>query len=30
MFIQALKTVAKKGKSAITPEAVQKASMNQT
>jgi ABC-type branched-subunit amino acid transport system substrate-binding protein len=30
MFIQALKTVAKKGKSNITPENVQKASMNQT
>ena len=30
MFIQALKTVAKKGKSAITPEAVQKAAMNQS
>ena len=30
MFIQALKTVAKKGKSNITPENVQKAAMNQT
>jgi ABC-type branched-subunit amino acid transport system substrate-binding protein len=30
MFIQALKTVAKKGKSNITPENVQKVSMNQT
>ena len=30
MFIQALKTAAKKGKSNITPEAVQKAAMNQT
>jgi ABC-type branched-subunit amino acid transport system substrate-binding protein len=30
MFIQALKTVAKKGKSAITPEAVQKVSATQT
>ena len=30
MFIQALKTVAKKGKSNITPEAVQKAAANQT
>jgi ABC-type branched-subunit amino acid transport system substrate-binding protein len=30
MFIQALKKVAKKGKSNITPENVQKASMNQT
>jgi len=30
MFIQALKTVAKKGKSNITPAAVQKAAMNQT
>ena len=30
MFIQALKTVAKKGKSNITPENVQKAAANQT
>jgi ABC-type branched-subunit amino acid transport system substrate-binding protein len=30
MFIQALKTVAKKGKSAITPEAVQKVAATQT
>jgi ABC-type branched-subunit amino acid transport system substrate-binding protein len=30
MFIQALKTVAKKGKSNITPEAVQAAAANQT
>jgi branched-chain amino acid transport system substrate-binding protein len=30
MFIQALKTVAKKGTSNITPENVQKAAMNQT
>jgi ABC-type branched-subunit amino acid transport system substrate-binding protein len=30
MFIQALKTVAKKGKSNITPAAVQKVAMNQT
>jgi ABC-type branched-subunit amino acid transport system substrate-binding protein len=30
MFIEALKAVAKKGKSNITPENVQKASMNQT
>jgi ABC-type branched-subunit amino acid transport system substrate-binding protein len=30
MFIQALKSVAKKGKSSITPAAVQKAAMNQT
>ncbi len=30
MFIQALKTVAKKGKSAITPEAVQKVASTQT
>jgi ABC-type branched-subunit amino acid transport system substrate-binding protein len=30
MFIQALKTVAKKGKSAITPEAVQNAAMHQS
>jgi ABC-type branched-subunit amino acid transport system substrate-binding protein len=30
MFIQALKTAAKKGKSGITPENVQKAAMNQT
>jgi ABC-type branched-subunit amino acid transport system substrate-binding protein len=30
MFIAALKTVAKKGKSAITPEAVQKAASTQT
>lgn len=30
MFIQALKTIAKKGKSNITPENLQKAAMNQT
>jgi branched-chain amino acid transport system substrate-binding protein len=30
MFIQALKTAAKKGKSAITPESVQKAASHQT
>ena len=30
MFIQALKTAAKKGKSDITPENVQKAAANQT
>jgi hypothetical protein len=30
MFIQALKTVAKKGKSNITPEAVQKAASTMT
>ena len=30
MFIEALKTAAKKGKSGITPENVQKAAMNQT